>query len=195
VIALTEFIRTDRVFERRSVLFPMVFTFGLTWVNTGRPSAADCKAHPPQGDRFLALQTAQASGIRDYVGWRAEQENWIVGRLDPIRHDKGIVVDLITAGLHLGRGRVMVSVPAFSSRRFLGHNTVEWVSESPGSPIVRIMSQRAGPFARRSINSCSRKLRGFDFSSASDSCFSPACGTKRNLTFVILPPLLTNLNV
>src|SRR6266436_1891684 len=53
-----------------------------------------------QGDRFLALQTAQASGVGGYVGWRAEQENWIVGRLDPIRHDKGIVVDLMTAGLH-----------------------------------------------------------------------------------------------
>jgi len=124
VIALTEFIRTDRVFERRSVLFPMVFTFGPTWVNTGRPSAADCKAHPPQGDRFLALQTAQASGVGGCVGWRAEQKNWIVGRLDPIRHDKGIVVDLITAG-RLARvfRKTVGSAPGAYRKRF-GRNGI-----------------------------------------------------------------------
>jgi len=76
----------------------VVGSYAQTWVT-------QVQAHPPQGGRFLALQTAQASGVGGCVGWRAEQKNWIVGRLDPIRHDKGIVVDLITAGLHCGRGR------------------------------------------------------------------------------------------
>src|SRR5258708_31268680 len=87
----------------------------------------------------------------------------------------------------------MVSVPVLTSLRVFGHRIVGFISGSPGSPIVRIISQRTGPFLVRSLSTLSRKSRGADCISALDSCFSPSRGTKRNFTSVVSPFLLMNL--
>src|SRR3981081_4070989 len=130
----------------------------------------------------------QAPRVGEGVGRRAEEENRIIARGNAIRHYKGVVIDPVAARLgrrycrrDCERSRFEFSATggrptcaAVGSRCVGGARIFGLFSESPGSPMVRIMSQRAGPFSRRSFNAFSRKSRGIDLSSASAHGFFPS---------------------